>query len=173
MTVNDTSTPQDDNQVPRRDFLEIGWRVLGGVALLGAGYVGLRFVGSSVEDSPFGGVINAGALSDIAPGTVTAFPQGQFFLVRNQTGGLLALYRKCTHLDCVVRWNPSQERFNCPCHGSQFTPDGDVLNPPAPRPLVHFPISIREDGVVSVDTGELIERTAVQDDDWTYPPDAP
>ncbi|NJL93169.1 MAG: Rieske 2Fe-2S domain-containing protein [Anaerolineae bacterium] len=165
------NTPPAAPSPARRDFLEASWLALGGLAVLGAGYIGLRFVGSSLTDSAFGGVIIAGRLEEIPPGTVTAFPLGQFFLVRNAEGGLLALYRKCTHLDCVVTWNATRRRFNCPCHGSQFTEAGAVLNLPAPRPLSHFAVIV-EEGLVRVDTSQLIERSTVQAEDWAYPPPA-
>jgi cytochrome b6-f complex iron-sulfur subunit len=67
-------------------------------------------------------------------------------------GGFLALYRKCTHLGCAVPWNPAEGRFVCPCHASAFETDGQVINPPAPRPLDRFVVTI-VDGMVKVDTG--------------------
>lgn len=41
----------------------------------------------------------------------------------------------CTHAGCVVHWNPFERCWDCPCHGSQFAPDGQVLNGPAVTPL--------------------------------------
>ena len=41
----------------------------------------------------------------------------------------------CTHVGCVVHWNPFERCWDCPCHGSQFAPDGQVLNGPAVTPL--------------------------------------
>ena len=38
---------------------------------------------------------------------------------------------KCTHMGCPVSWNPAEECWDCWCHGSQFSPDGKVLNGPA------------------------------------------
>ncbi|CAM9494810.1 unnamed protein product, partial [Choristocarpus tenellus] len=32
----------------------------------------------------------------------------------------------CTHLGCVVPWNKAENKFICPCHGSQYNRDGKV-----------------------------------------------
>jgi glycine/D-amino acid oxidase-like deaminating enzyme/nitrite reductase/ring-hydroxylating ferredoxin subunit len=37
----------------------------------------------------------------------------------------------CTHMGCVVHWNSTEQCWDCPCHGSQFAPDGTALNGPA------------------------------------------
>jgi len=108
-----------------------------------------------------GGVFELGAVDDYPPGSVTAITAGRFYLVRLEDGGILALYRKCSHLGCAVPWDPAQGRFVCPCHGSEFERDGDVLNAPAPRPLDRFAITIAN-GTISVDTGTPIKREHAQ-----------
>ena len=51
-------------------------------------------------------------------------------------GGVLHLNSAvCTHLGCHVHWNSTEQCWDCPCHGSQFAPDGAVLNGPAIAPL--------------------------------------
>ncbi|CAI5459411.1 unnamed protein product [Closterium sp. Yama58-4] len=41
----------------------------------------------------------------------------------------------CTHLGCVVPWNPAENKFMCPCHGSQYDNQGKVVRGPAPLSL--------------------------------------
>jgi cytochrome b6-f complex iron-sulfur subunit len=139
---------------------------LGGIALLEAGWVAVtslvpRAGSDSSVDGP--GVVVAGPVERFAPGSVTPFAEGRFFLARDEDGGFLALHRKCTHLGCSVPWNEDEQRFACPCHASAFDIHGDVVNAPAPRPLDLFPVTI-SDGIVKVDTGKLIRRSAFEPD---------
>jgi cytochrome b6-f complex iron-sulfur subunit len=41
----------------------------------------------------------------------------------------------CTHLGCVVPWNKAENKFMCPCHGSQYNNEGKVVRGPAPLSL--------------------------------------
>lgn len=54
---------------------------------------------------------------------------------RDDTGELHLRSAVCTHAGCTVHWNGFEGCWDCPCHGSQFGPDGEVLNGPATRPL--------------------------------------
>jgi glycine/D-amino acid oxidase-like deaminating enzyme/nitrite reductase/ring-hydroxylating ferredoxin subunit len=54
---------------------------------------------------------------------------------RDLQGTLHRRSAACTHLGCHVHWNSTEQCWDCPCHGSQFGPDGAVLNGPAIAPL--------------------------------------
>jgi hypothetical protein len=54
---------------------------------------------------------------------------------RKADGSLIERSATCTHIGCVVHWNPFEQCWDCTCHGSQFRPDGSVINAPAIRPL--------------------------------------
>lgn len=60
---------------------------------------------------------------------------GQLALYRDDGGQLHSLSAVCSHLGCIVGWNPVDRTWDCPCHGSRFLPDGSVLNGPAVSPL--------------------------------------
>ncbi|HEX2188290.1 MAG TPA: FAD-dependent oxidoreductase [Longimicrobiaceae bacterium] len=75
---------------------------------------------------------------EIAPGTgaVIGGPGGRKIAAyRDENGVLHQRSATCTHLGCVVAWNTEERSWDCPCHGSRFAPDGEVLNGPAPYPL--------------------------------------
>ncbi|WP_354698093.1 Cytochrome b6-f complex iron-sulfur subunit [Paraconexibacter sp. AEG42_29] len=61
---------------------------------------------------------------------------GRAVAVARDTDGVL--HRRsatCTHIGCEVRFNPDEQSWDCPCHGSRFAVDGTVLEGPAVRPL--------------------------------------
>jgi cytochrome b6-f complex iron-sulfur subunit len=104
-------------------------------------------------------IVRAGPVEQFQPGSVTAFPEGRFYLARLGDGGFLALSRECTHLGCTVPWDAERGRFICPCHSSAFDITGDVLSPPAPRPLDLYQVRI-ENRIVKVDVSRPVRRHA-------------
>lgn len=54
---------------------------------------------------------------------------------KDQEGRVTAVSAICTHMGCQVRWNQAEGTWDCPCHGSRFTADGQVLAGPATRDL--------------------------------------
>ena len=54
---------------------------------------------------------------------------------RDDEGRLYQHSALCPHMGCVLRWNALEGSWDCPCHGSQFTGDGRVVNGPSPVDL--------------------------------------
>jgi glycine/D-amino acid oxidase-like deaminating enzyme/nitrite reductase/ring-hydroxylating ferredoxin subunit len=84
----------------------------------------------------------------IAPGEVSSYDEikpGEGAIVRDglkkvaafrdERGALHACSAACTHVGCHLHWNGYERCWDCPCHGSQFSIDGAVLNGPAIFPL--------------------------------------
>ena len=158
-----TSSPN----VSRRDVLKTAWAGLGGLVALQFSGMALAYMQPRIVEGEFGGLITAGAVEDFPPGSVTHIPNASAYLARLADGGFLALYQRCTHLGCNVPWDQTQNAFVCPCHNSQFSTEGDVLNPPAPRALDLFAIQI-EDGQVLIDTRTPIQRQNFAAEQVTY-----
>jgi cytochrome b6-f complex iron-sulfur subunit len=54
----------------------------------------------------------------------------------------------CTHLGCIVPWSALNNKFMCPCHGSQYDPTGVVVRGPAPLPLALAHCDTAKDGKI-------------------------
>ncbi|KAF2990455.1 FAD-dependent oxidoreductase [Methylocystis sp. MJC1] len=74
---------------------------------------------------------------EIAPGHGAIVRNGleKVAAYREADGTLYPRSASCTHVGCHVHWNDFEKCWDCPCHGSQFAPDGEALNAPAFSPL--------------------------------------
>ncbi|WP_282797458.1 FAD-dependent oxidoreductase [Streptomyces sp. CC224B] len=93
--------------------------------------VAKHFVGDRLRPS------HVDSVDEIAPGSgaVVRVEGRRCAVHRDKAGALHAVSARCTHLGCLVAFNDAEETWECPCHGSRFTPDGSVLQGPATRPL--------------------------------------
>lgn len=134
--------------VARRDFLSLAGIWASGLAIFGS-LVGMaRLTKPSVLPEE-GKTIRLGFAADYPPGTETVIPK-QKVLILSKEKGIAALSLICTHLGCIV--SKVDQGFDCPCHGSKFGPEGQLLAGPAPRPLRWFEISLAVDGRLIVDS---------------------
>lgn len=64
---------------------------------------------------------------------------------RDEQGTLHIVDTTCTHMGCEVNWNSAEKSWDCPCHGSRFTYEGEVIEGPALRPLdIHHDVNTIE-----------------------------
>ncbi|MBO0351727.1 cytochrome b6-f complex iron-sulfur subunit [Phormidium pseudopriestleyi FRX01] len=98
----------------------------------GGGVTAKDALGNDVSVSQFLGSQNAGdrVLAQGLKGDPTYLVVDQDKTLTNY--GINAV---CTHLGCVVPWNASENKFMCPCHGSQYNSEGTVVRGPAPLSL--------------------------------------
>jgi cytochrome b6-f complex iron-sulfur subunit len=139
----------------RREFLN--YLALSSMALTLAGSAGaiLWYAYPRFREGEFGGEfpIEVGTLPQAGAGPAD-YPEGRFWLV-NTADGVVALYKVCVHLGCLYKWVPSNDRFECPCHGSKYHVDGQWIEGPAPRSLDRFVIRfVDAEGNVLTETTE-------------------
>ena len=82
-------------------------------------------------------------VEEIKPGMGAIIRRGSSKLAvsRDDKGSLNVRSAVCSHLGCIVSWNSTEHTWDCPCHGSRFTPDGKLLNGPALGPLDKAPLT--------------------------------
>jgi Rieske Fe-S protein len=117
----------------RRDFV-----VLGVSALAAGGCAGVRYVAPRAAEGRL--VIES---AELEPGGAAFLQSPEMprpvYVRRLPGGGLVALLASCTHQGCQPE--PVADRLVCPCHGSEFSFEGAVLQGPAERPLVRYDVT--------------------------------
>ena len=145
---------RDKEGVSRRDFLGLaafGAAILGSIGALAGS---LRFVKADVyseESKKF----KIGKIENFPLGTTRKIDDKNVFMFSDENG-LFAISAICTHLGCIV--SSAEFGFQCPCHGSQYNADGNVIGGPAPRPLEWFEIQQEVDGTLFVDAAKAVPQ---------------
>jgi len=132
--------------IRRRSFLSVAaltsFFSAAGMALAGA----LRLPGPAVLPGPVRR-FKVGHPEEFAVGSETRVEEANFTLFRDAQG-VFAISCVCTHLGCTVA--RSADGFACPCHGSRFARNGEVVRGPAPRALPWLEVGRAADGQLVV-----------------------
>lgn len=81
--------------------------------------------------------VSGGEDAEIPPGSGAILRRGlkKVAAYRDSGGVLHERSAACTHLGCVVDWNPAEHTWDCPCHGSRYDALGRVTHGPAVEDL--------------------------------------
>ncbi len=78
---------------------------------------------------------------NLSVGTSTKVQVGpRAVIVVRGRDGYVAFSAVCTHLGCLVRWDPGKKQFLCPCHAAAFDDKGQVVSGPPPGPLEPYKV---------------------------------
>lgn len=144
----------------RRYFLEtIGGSAIG-IAAAGSMALTAQFLSPNVLREP-SLKFKAGSTENFPPDSVTLNKEQKVFIVRAKEGYFYTVSAVCTHLGCIANWKSEEGVIVCPCHGSKFGNEGNVLEGPAPRPLPRFAMTLDEQGQLVVDKGVVVGEEVI------------
>ncbi|MGA9276860.1 ubiquinol-cytochrome c reductase iron-sulfur subunit [Ilumatobacter sp.] len=138
---------ESEEEVTRREFARY--------LLLGAGTMAAANVGlaawTQLRSINTGEPMEIIALDEVSVGGTYLFryptDADPAVLLRVDDAQVVAFSQKCTHLGCVVYFEPDHDRWHCPCHEGNFEPvTGEVISGPPTRPLGKIEVEVRDDG---------------------------
>jgi len=147
------NAPPPNDLPSRRNFFELslGW-LAATFAIAASSVAAVKFLTPNVLYEP-SLRFKAGRPDDYADGSVTFLEDERVFIVRRGST-FQCLSAICTHLGCTV--NRTAGGYHCPCHGSVFTNQGQVLSGPAPRSLEWFQVTLSKDNRLLIDKTERV-----------------
>ena len=138
----------EEHRIPRGNFIKIVTRLLLSLAgVLGLGGL-VRFFSLS-PDRGSQSQFEVGRLEDLPPGSRVVRPDIPAVIINN-AGDIDAFSLSCTHLGCALE--EEGYGFSCPCHGSRFDENGQVLAGPADKDLPHLQVELNDEGILILST---------------------
>jgi cytochrome b6-f complex iron-sulfur subunit len=156
-----SANPPVQQEISRRSFLKLGWAAFLGFLAASAGAT-LKFIFPNVLYEP-PETFKAGRPEEYGEGVSLRFAKTQRVWMIRDKKGIYAMWARCTHLGCTPNWFQAENRFRCPCHGSNFTVEGDVVAGPAPMPLYRCGIQLLPSGELLVDRSTLEARPVLRE----------
>jgi cytochrome b6-f complex iron-sulfur subunit len=155
MMAKEIPAQEEKMAINRREFLNFAWLASLGFLAVNMAGVTFLFAMPRFKEGEFGGTITVGKIADLPPAGSAPlnFPKVKLWL-SNTEEGVTALYKVCTHLGCLFTWREQEDKFVCPCHGSQFNLEGDYIQGPAPRSLDRFVVQ-----AVDPNTNEILAES--------------
>lgn len=145
------------NEMARRSFFERATQFLGLLIAGGMGIPALIYLLRGPNSVAPGGFVDVGDLVQMKPrvpeevsfqrirkdGWKLMTEKSTAWVVKLSDTEVVAYTPQCTHLGCAYRYEESKNEFVCPCHSTNFSIEGKVLNGPAPRDLDRYSVKVR------------------------------
>ena len=139
---------------PRRNVVQ--WLLGTGFAISLSSflYPVIRFLNPPAVSEAAVNEIVAGKVQDLTPnsGRIARFGSVPVLLVRISQTEWRAFSAVCTHLSCIVQYDPERTRIWCACHNGVYNLHGQVVSGPPPRPLQPYSVHVRDNDVVITQT---------------------
>lgn len=156
------SDEKEGSCLSRRNLLAIGWTGFF-ISLVGPAAANVRFLFPNVVyEAPT--LFKVGKPEEYPSDSATFIPERKIF-ISHEPEGFRVISAVCTHLRCTINpFSEPDEKYPvrhtlCPCHGSVFDINGNVLDGPAPRPLEFYRVHLAPDGRLQVDAGLRVPPT--------------
>src|SRR5690606_34316947 len=137
-------TSAGEEGVTRREFT----RFLMAASVAAAGSGGLMAIWAQLRPINTGEARPVAELAEIPIGGSHLFQyptdRDPAILLRLAEDEMVAFSQKCTHLGCVVFWNPEDTVLECPCHEGFFNLEGRPIAGPPERPLGRIELEVRD-----------------------------
>ncbi len=140
---------KEQARIARRSLLDYVMAAGGAVWALGMAGPAALYLWPARSAGPVESTLEVGAKEEIAVGESRMIrSHGRPILVlRSSEDEFRAFSAICTHLGCIVDWDPARQVIACPCHAAVFSPDGEVVSGPPPRPLPQYRVMLVGDKV--------------------------
>ncbi|OKH21733.1 cytochrome b6-f complex iron-sulfur subunit 1 [Hydrococcus rivularis NIES-593] len=167
------SVPLESPSMSRRQLLNFLTGAAVAATATAALYPAAKFFVPPAQESEDGSILAKDINGNLIPASqILAEPPGTRALVAGLAGeptyltvredGTLhpwGIVDNCTHLGCTFPWNPNENQFQCPCHGSRYDPEGRVVRGPAPLPLKLVRVAVETDFIRISPWTEIDPRT--------------
>ncbi|MDC0832262.1 cytochrome b6-f complex iron-sulfur subunit [Geitlerinema sp. CS-897] len=169
------SLPLEQPDMSRRQLLNFLTGATVAAAVGGAAYPVGKYFTPPAEGDGSGALVAKDKLGNIIPASqILSQPVGTRALISGLAGeptyltvepgqklNEMGIVDNCTHLGCTFPWNDTAAEFQCPCHGSRYDGQGNVLRGPANRPLKLVKVAVRDDLIWVAPWTDLDPRTGV------------
>lgn len=135
-------TPETTSEVTRRRFMTLLFAGATAIGLGGFMAPLVRFAYPVLKGQVYEKLKVASVTGVTAEGVRFEYQDVPSQLIQLEDKSFAAFSLVCTHLGCIVKWEPKINDFHCPCHAGKFDVNGQVISGPPPKPLTRYNVVV-------------------------------